>query len=37
MAQIVAKRRKLAMRKNPPFISCIERGPMISPPMVYMV
>lgn len=32
MAQIVAKRRKLAKRKNPLFMSCIESGPMTSPP-----
>lgn len=31
MAQMVARSRKLAMRKNPPFISCIERGTIISP------
>lgn len=32
IAQMVANSMKLAMRKNPPFISCIERGPMTSPP-----
>ncbi len=31
-AQIVANRRKLAMRKNPPFISCSENGPIMPPP-----
>lgn len=34
MAQIVASSTKLAMRKNAPFMSCIERGPMSSPPML---
>ncbi len=32
MAQIVARRRKLAKRKNPLFMSCTESGPMTSPP-----
>jgi hypothetical protein len=34
MAQIVASSTKLAMRKNAPFMSCIERGPISSPPML---
>ncbi len=37
MAQIVARRTKLAMRKNPPFISCTESGPMTSPPAMMQV
>ena len=32
MAQIVARSRKLAKRKNPLFMSCTESGPMTSPP-----
>lgn len=32
IAQIVARSTKLAMRKNPPFISCTESGPMTAPP-----
>lgn len=32
MAQIVARRRKLAKRKNPLFMLCTESGPMTSPP-----
>ena len=31
MAQIIASKTKLAMRKNPPFMSCIERGTTIHP------